>query len=134
MEKFCAGCGLKLKTHQYKYCSNKCQQDLAKRQAVDRWLLTGECVPSSRKGHYVRTYIYDDQNGLCDICSCDDVWESVLLVFVLDHIDGNSENNARGNLRLICPNCDSQLPTYKAKNKGNGRHSRRQRYQDGKSY
>ena len=55
-------------------------------------------------------------------------------IFVLDHIDGNSENNWRSNLRLVCPNCDSQLPTYKAKNKGSGRHVRRTRYAEGKSY
>ena len=40
----------------------------------------------------------------------------------------------RENLRLVCPNCDSQLPTYKSRNRGSGRHSRRQRYRDGQSY
>lgn len=34
----------------------------------------------------------------------------------------------------ICPNCDSQLPTFKARNRGKGRAWRRQRYADGKSY
>ena len=45
----------------------------------------------------------------------------------MDHIDGNSENNRLDNLRLICSNCDMQLPTYKAKNKGKGR---KDRYKD----
>jgi hypothetical protein len=53
---------------------------------------------------------------------------------VLDHIDGNPTNNCRENLRLVCPNCDSQLATYKSRNRGNGRHYRRQRYADGQSY
>ena len=30
-------------------------------------------------------------------------------------------NNKLENLRLLCPNCHAQTPTYKAKNKGNGR-------------
>ena len=38
------------------------------------------------------------------------------------------------NLRLVCPNCDSQLPTFKGRNTGNGRYYRRQRYKAGKSY
>lgn len=52
----------------------------------------------------------------------------------MDHTDGNPTNNRRENLRLVCPNCDSQLPTYKSRNRGNGRSFRRQRYADGLSY
>lgn len=35
----------------------------------------------------------------------------------MDHIDGDAANNIRDNIRLICPNCDSQLDTFKSKNK-----------------
>ena len=37
----------------------------------------------------------------------------------LNRIDGKSNNNRLDNLRIVYPNCDCQLPTYKAKNKGN---------------
>ena len=40
---------------------------------------------------------------------------------ILDHIDGNAANNIRENYRCICPNCDSQLDTYKSKNKHSDR-------------
>ena len=40
-------------------------------------------------------------------------WNGKPLVFILDHIS----HNERSNLRCICPNCDSQLDTYKSKNK-----------------
>ena len=38
-----------------------------------------------------------------------------------NNIDGNSLNNEISNFRLVCPNCDAQLPTFKPKNIGNGR-------------
>jgi len=42
----------------------------------------------------------------------------------LDHIEGDASNNLPNNLRLICPNCDSQSDTFGAKNYGKGRKSR----------
>ena len=68
------------------------------------------------------------------MCGMRDSWNGVPLAMIIDHVDGDATNNNRLNLRLICPNCDSQLPTYKAKNRGKGRHYRRQRYADGKSF
>lgn len=50
-----------------------------------------------------------------------EIWNNKPLVFILDHIDGHANNNTRTNLRLICPNCDSQLDTYKSKNKNSDR-------------
>jgi hypothetical protein len=41
----------------------------------------------------------------------------VTLALIVDHVNGDATNNRRENLRLICPNCDSQLPTFKARNR-----------------
>jgi len=63
----------------------------------------------------------EEQKDKCAICSIENTWNNQHLNFVIDHADGNYKNNIRSNLRMLCPNCDSQLPTFKGKNKGNGR-------------
>jgi hypothetical protein len=101
------------------------------RLLTEQWLKTGEANAASSAGHYIRDYIVRDQRGCCAICGIYREWQGRPLALVLDHIDGDSTNNRRANLRLVCPNCDSQLPTYKSKNEGSGRHWRRQRYARG---
>lgn len=68
-----------------------------------------------------KKYFLEEQGHCCAICGMKDEWNGKQLVFILDHIDGNADNNSRDNLRLICPNCDSQLDTFKSKNKNSAR-------------
>lgn len=63
----------------------------------------------------------EEQNYKCAICGCENTHSQRPLIFILDHIDGDASNNRRSNLRMICPNCDSQLDTYKSKNKNSKR-------------
>lgn len=43
-------------------------------------------------------------------------WCGKPLTLQLDHIDGNNQNHALENLRLLCPNCHSQTETYAGRN------------------
>jgi RNA polymerase subunit RPABC4/transcription elongation factor Spt4 len=57
-----------------------------------------------------------EQNQICDICGMTNEWNGSPIVFHLDHINGVHEDNNRDNVRLICPNCHSQTPTYAGRN------------------
>lgn len=39
-------------------------------------------------------------------------WRGRPITLQLDHVDGNPANHLLENLRLMCPNCHSQTPTY----------------------
>ena len=133
--RFCHCCGGVLsKRSQKVYCGNACQAVARRNASTKLWLESGEAKVRAERGNYIRRHIAAEQSGRCAICNGVSNWQGQLLTLILDHIDGNPDNNRRDNLRLICPNCDSQLPTYKSRNRGNGRASRRQRYADGKSY
>jgi hypothetical protein len=45
-------------------------------------------------------------------------WNGVALSLILDHESGNSADNTFGNLRLLCPNCNSQQEATGGSNKG----------------
>lgn len=48
----------------------------------------------------------------CAICGNTGEWQGQKLVLQLDHIDGKHTNHTLSNLRLLCPNCHSQTPTF----------------------
>ena len=52
----------------------------------------------------------------CKECGITD-WNNKKISLELDHINGINTDNKIDNLRLLCPNCHSQTPTFRAKNK-----------------
>lgn len=131
----CLGCGAGItKRHQLAYCSNACQRARERAVKIATWLATGDVNVIGSSRHFVRLHLLEAQQGRCAICRQAAEWNGLPLTLVLDHVDGDATNNRRANLRLVCPNCDSQLPTYKSRNRGRGRHARRQRYANGQSY
>lgn len=52
----------------------------------------------------------------CCICNLTE-WCSQPIPVELDHVNGVNNDHRLENLRLLCPNCHAQTPTYKGKNK-----------------
>jgi Zn finger protein HypA/HybF involved in hydrogenase expression len=53
----------------------------------------------------------------CAKCSIENLWQGMPVILHIDHINGDNFDHRIENLRLLCPNCHSQTPTYCAKNK-----------------
>ena len=114
-----------------KFCSFICQHEY-KRKNIFSKIESGD--KTLYKTNY-KKYLIDKYGDKCMECGWNKINPITNKVPIeLEHIDGNSENNSLDNLKLLCPNCHSLTPTYKALNIGNGRHKRMERYKDGKSY
>jgi len=124
----CLNCG-EITTN--KYCNSSCQNQYNKKLLFIR-IENGEDEINVRQ---IKKYLIEKHGEKCMECGWDKKHPITGKVPIeLEHVDGNSENNRLDNLKLLCPNCHSLTPTYKALNTGNGRHSRRERYKEGKSY
>ena len=112
----CHGCGTALSKRSQKiYCSNACQQSARRKSSTERWLESGEAWIGTHRGHYIREYLADAQSGRCAICGGTSVWLDLPLALVLDHIDGEPDEQptrepAAGLPQLRLTACDVQEP------------------------
>jgi predicted nucleic acid-binding Zn ribbon protein len=121
----CLNCNIDISKRQ-KYCSIKCQHIFVMYKKIS------ENKASSKT---IRRYLIENYGYKCMECGwCEINKVTGKVPIELEHIDGDSENNSLENVKLLCPNCHSLTPTYKALNIGNGRHKRMERYKEGKSY
>ena len=121
----CPECGALPTRPDNLYCSGLCYRLHRSKKAAQVWLdgkeTTHGQVPKSIRNHLKRT-----RGEACEQCGWNErnpVTGSVPVE--VDHIDGDHSNNSEDNLRLLCPNCHSLTPTYRALNKGHGRSARR---------
>lgn len=129
-KRICENCGKTYNRPSGKFCSSKCSGECQRKQTIQKYHennAEGKFLTSTAP--WLKALVLSEQNHHCSICGVsDEDWNGKPIVFILDHIDGNAINHKRDNLRCVCPNCDSQLDTYKAKNKNGARHYYRYRY------
>lgn len=65
-----------------------------------------------------RRKVSEEQNFKCLRCGISE-WQGESIVLELDHINGVHGDNARENLRFLCPNCHSLTPTHRNKKRIN---------------
>lgn len=121
----------------YKTKEIKCR--ICNNKAVKKLAHCNDCI--NKKLHTIKAFVFSEiksdtarrrfllrnRSHKCQLCGITK-WNNKPCPLIMDHIDGNSDNNVEENLRLICPNCDAQLPTFKGANKGSGRKCRTERY------
>lgn len=117
------------RTSAKKFCCHQCSADYKVESNFLDWYLHDKYF----ENRIIRNFLKILHGYSCSVCGISD-WNGRDIVLEVEHISGDSTDSSKDNVCLICPNCHSQTPTYKGKNSGNGRHSRRVRYQEGKSY
>lgn len=118
--KFCLNCNKPLTSTQTKYCSVSCQMEFQKKEKIEQWK-NGQFNGMSGKyslSKTIRDYMLEKAHYQCELCG----WNKINPItqkspLEIHHIDGNYTNNSEENLQVLCPNCHSLTPSYKALNK-----------------
>jgi len=118
--------------HSYRECRERfgfCAEAWSK--AVKRGELSARarCTPlpvllaTSRSRHAVKRRLLQDGllENVCQECGLRE-WRDRPISMHIDHINGKNSDHRLENLRMLCPNCHSQTPTYGGKNAKRRRH------------
>jgi hypothetical protein len=121
----CLNCGKEIKVG--KYCNNKCQGELRTKKLLQEWFDGNDegYKAGLRIKSHIRNYMLEKSNYSCSECG----WDKINPItgktpLEIDHIDGDCKNCKEDNLKVLCPNCHSLTPTWKALNKGKGNKER----------
>lgn len=117
--KYCLNCGNILSTNNRIFCSQKCSNEYKYKERIIEWLNGhNPIIKGGQLPPYIKKYLMDKFNNKCELCGWGEINPTTgKIPLEVHHIDGNCYNNNIDNLQLLCPNCHSITPNYKALNK-----------------
>jgi len=89
---------------------NKGKQFLSKEDVVKEYFIENSSIDRQSIKKYIMRFNLLTHDK-CNICNLIPIWNNKPLTLILDHINGIRNDDRIKNLRLICPNCNSQLET-----------------------
>ncbi len=121
---FCAiNCGTRCKNAKRKYCSTRCQYLHDFNTRVQ--LFEAGLYPAALNSKWLKKYLIKRDGERCSKCGWAERHVSTGRVPIeIEHIDGDSDNNAPENIILLCPNCHALTPYFRGLNRGRGRAAR----------
>lgn len=64
------------------------------------------------RGAHLKPHLINTRGHQCEGCNLAE-WNSKQIPLEVEHIDGDKTNNKIENLKLLCPNCHAQTPSWR---------------------
>lgn len=95
-----------------KFKNNKHRGSKVRRPLDELLVEKSTCSRTNLKDRLIKEGLLEQK---CQICKMKPLWKGKKLTLVLDHINGINDDYRLENLRLLCPNCNSQTDTFAGK-------------------
>ena len=130
----CKTCGnvFKSTTQQRQFCCRDCADKYKSISLIKDWIEGSKKLnPNSTIPDTIRKFLFEQAHYKCEQCGFEGYnVKTGRTILQIHHIDGNSSNNNKENLQVLCPNCHAMTENFMGLNKGKS--ARNKRYKNKK--